>query len=426
MPIGQPTDLIEVLADIASVQADTTHISSHVHHARGYTGTIYYVDATQSDDTGNGLSPDTAKKTIGAAITAASAGDAIAIRAGTYAENVVMNKAAMELWPEMGVVIDGDGTCLTVSAANCKIGTSEGNLVLTPAEDQTGVAVTAGGAGSFFVRAMSIGTLAACGFDVDATGIEMQWCRATGIKAGGKAFDIGAAQIKLYDCSTVGSAATTGFYIGGGTYAKGLLVNCTSAGHSVAGYSLGAGVSGVTLLHCSSGAGDGKWVDTDNANVWSEFTYDDTVYKLTTFTSPATTFNIFKITGAVRVKNIHGHVETAIPNTTSTIHLELYSTGGTIDITDSPGVDIDQAAAGALLVRNGPSDVALSLADPNGTPAVAENTAWKDPSTAIDVVEDDNALTYIRLVLSATLASGAIHWHCEWEPLTNDGFVEAA
>ena len=132
------------------------------------------------------------------------------------------------------------------------------------------------------------------------------------------------------------------------------------------------------------------------------------------------------MTGAVRIKNLHGTVETVIPNTASNIHLEAYSTGGTADITDAPGVDIDSAVAGAILVRNGPATSALALADPNGAPKVEENASFNSPSTEIDVVADNGATTYVRLVLSAALASGAIDWHCHWEPLSDSGFLEAA
>jgi hypothetical protein len=34
--------------------------------------------------------------------------------------------------------------------------------------------------------------------------------------------------------------------------------------------------------------------------------------------------------------------------------------------------------------------------------------------------------TYIRLNITAALAIGAIHWHCNYRPISDDGFVEPA
>ncbi|GAH78807.1 unnamed protein product, partial [marine sediment metagenome] len=39
------------------------------------------------------------------------------------------------------------------------------------------------------------------------------------------------------------------------------------------------------------------------------------------------------------------------------------------------------------------------------------------------LIADADQTTYIRLVISAALASGEIHWHCKYEPLSDGGFV---
>lgn len=49
-----------------------------------YSGTTYYVDASKADDTGNGLTPATAKKTITAAYNLAANGDILQLANGTY------------------------------------------------------------------------------------------------------------------------------------------------------------------------------------------------------------------------------------------------------------------------------------------------------------------------------------------------------
>ncbi len=84
---------------------------------------VHYVDANQSDDTGDGLSWDTADKTIGAAITAASAGDMIRIGPGTYSETV--NASALD---NLAIIGAGPSTILTAGNGNL-LSVGNGTLV---------------------------------------------------------------------------------------------------------------------------------------------------------------------------------------------------------------------------------------------------------------------------------------------------------
>ena len=86
-------------------------------HLTLFGGHIWYVNV-DGDDSNTGQDPDDAFATIGMAITAAGAGDAISIKAGTYTENVDMNLAALELWAEIGATLVG---ALTVSADACRV-----------------------------------------------------------------------------------------------------------------------------------------------------------------------------------------------------------------------------------------------------------------------------------------------------------------
>jgi len=66
--------------------------------------TPIYVDATRPDDTGDGTSWATAKKTIQAGVNVVDVGGTVYIAAGTYAEKVVVNKANLILsGPNAGV-----------------------------------------------------------------------------------------------------------------------------------------------------------------------------------------------------------------------------------------------------------------------------------------------------------------------------------
>jgi hypothetical protein len=398
-----------------------THLD-RTYHVPKFGGDIWYINKGAGADTNSGKRPDQALETIGAGITAMSDGDALSIKAGTYTETGLdLSNDYAEMWCEIGVLIDpASGTALTVSGNSCAI---TGMHKITPAGGATGLAVTGTEchiehgkivAGAIGVLATGAGLMMenyACGFQTTT------------------AYDIQCTQGRLKDCNTKGNAATIGFKINGNVD-TGILKDCTSVGHQTAGFSIATGSADWTLLGCSSGHGDGRWVDVDHANVWVDFHYDDVRHKTTTFADAPTEYNIFKVTGGVRISELWGIVETVIPNTASTIYLELYSSGGTAtpDITDAPGVNIQLAAAGSVLVRLGSSADALVLADPTGTPATAENTSFKDSKSSIDCIADNDGadITYVRLVLSAALASGAIDWHCTWQPLTDDGFLEDA
>src|SRR6516164_6114743 len=50
--------------------------------------TTYYVDASRPNDTGNGLTLATAKKTLNAAVNLMAGGDTLLVKAGTYNEGL--------------------------------------------------------------------------------------------------------------------------------------------------------------------------------------------------------------------------------------------------------------------------------------------------------------------------------------------------
>jgi len=398
-------------------------ITDGIENIPQFGGKIHYVDGGAGSDTNGGNSPNDALLTIGQGFTNASAGDAINIKAGTYTETgltlgVAGTKDYLEMWCEIGTLLDpASGNALTIAGNSCKV---LGQLKITPISTVSGVVVS--GAECVVEDVKVVGGLDC--YSVTGAGTILNRCAAGFPAAGGSGYSLAGARTRLRGCNTVGNTTTYGYKISGNVD-TGVLEDCTSVGHQTSGFYIATGSQDWTLLRCSSGAGDGRWVDVDHANVWSNFSYDDEVHSVTTFAGIPTVYNIFKLTGSVRISSIYGSVETVIPNTASTIYLQLYSSNGIVDMTDAPGVDINQAVQGALLVRNGPSTSELDLANPNALPKMAENTDWRDPNTFIDIVKDNGADTYVRLVLSAALASGAIDWHCHWEPLSDDGFLEA-
>ena len=412
--------------DSAYLAATATTANESAAHIPHFGGEIFYVNKS-GDDANDGSTPHLAKLTIQDAIDSAAAGDAISIKAGTYVEDVTMNKPGLELWPEIGVVFDGTGTCITISADSCKLGRPGDRFVASVAADQIGVLVTAAGTKAFINGAMAIGAANTCGFDIQGSGSELHYCRATGVKATGKAFDIGVSQAKLFDCATTGDTTSYGYYMGGATISRGLVVRCTSAGHQTSGFYLDSNVSLVTVLGCSSGGSDGRWADVDNANVFCDFFFDDVVYATSTLDANNTTkeYNLFKLTGSVEITALDAHVSTVLSDNHTNCYVDLYSTTAAASISLATGLTLSSAPVGSVLYRAGAVTSVLTYLSSSQPRVGAAPLADYDDFV---LVADESADTYIRFIHTTTNApsSGAIHWHVKWRPLTDDGYLEAA
>jgi len=417
--IGNKTDTISGDSLISNIKLATGGGSGHI---KLFAGDIYYVDTTQTDDTGDGITPETAKKTIGAAITEASAGDAINVRAGIYTENVTISDNSVELWCDIGTIIDGDATCLTVSGDNCKINNGIGSCKITPATDQVGINITGENCQARNVRVKGA-TDAGNSWNLAGGGAILHECRASGIKTGNKGFNITSNGNKLYYCGTIGSTTSYGYYFSG-SIKNGLLVGCTSSGHQTSGFYIATDVSAYTLLNCSSGAADGKWRDIDDANVWSNFAFDNTLYKVWT-AAGATSTNLFKVTGTVQIEKIYGHVTTVLSADVDTLKLDLNSTAGANDITDT--IDPASAPVGSLLIKDDDALESLAVyssATNNVIEQSTSNQSGQQPIVAFDLQQEAGEDTYIRVTQTGIGASGQIHWHVIYKPVTDDGFIE--
>lgn len=414
---GAVTDADTLMQYTKQVVTYTEDPSGSVANVPQFSGVIYYVDAAQPDDTGDGFSPSTAKKTIGAAISEASDGDAITIKAGTYTETGLdLNNNAVELWCEIGAVIDpATGTALTVSGNYCKI---RGHLDIDVAAAQIGVLVS----GDYCDISSVIVLNGGVGFHI--TGIDVILCDCIAELQTSIGFDIDGNRGRFISCSTVGNGSTTGFNIGNSADI-GVLRNCTSANHQTSGFTIEAGSANWTLLGCSSGGGDGKWVDTDTANVWSDFHYDDMAEKTLTFdASGATSANLFRVYGTVLITELSGRVETVLSADIGTGMLDLYDGTNTVDVTDSPGPSFSSVPAESFIHKIDDAGTQIAIEDSSQVRLYEDATKFgEDPH--FQVTAKDGAASYIRFTYGDTGTSGAIHWHCKWKPLTPDGFVEA-
>lgn len=87
------------------------------------------------------------------------------------------------------------------------------------------------------------------------------------------------------------------------------------------------------------------------------------------------------------------------------------------------GQSVEQVV-GTVYAKESTSGDPLEVGEPDTTPAIVENASFNDPRNPIILIEDDGADIYIQAVISDAVASGVIHWHVEWEPITDDGFIE--
>jgi len=232
-------------------------------HVPKFSGSIWFVDAAQADDTGAGTDPHNAKKTIGAAYALCSAGDAITIKAGTYTEqDIHIALSAIELWCEIGVIIDpAANTGLIMSGDFCRI---KGGLKITPGAGEVGL--LASGSESEFDNIKVIG--GATGIQITGTGVILNEC-AVGFPTT-TAYSIQGEQTRIRNSNTVGNTTTRGFYVNNAV-STGVLSNCTSTGHETAGYQIDASCTDWTIINCSSGGGDGDRVDNGTDNFWAGF-----------------------------------------------------------------------------------------------------------------------------------------------------------
>lgn len=174
----------------------------------GYSAT-YYVDKARPDDSGNGLSWDTAKRTIQAAVDAASASDTILVRPGVYDE---------------GTRISPDSYLYNrlVCTKNLAIESTDGaeTTVIMGARDATDTSYQGTGAAAVRCVYMTTGTLKGFTLTGGASGSETTdviHCR------GGGLYSPNAATPVLYDCIVSNNAARRGGGAYGGTFHRSLI-----------------------------------------------------------------------------------------------------------------------------------------------------------------------------------------------------------
>ena len=410
-------------------------------HIPKFGGEIWYINKSAGDNGNSGTRPDDAFETIGAGIAAMGDGDALTIKAGTYTETGLnLSNAGAEMWFDIGAVLDpASGTCLTVSGNYCRVTCREGALKITPATNQTGVLVT----GQFCYLAeirvscfiTNEATSADIGFDIGevgttkGSGCDMRRCRVSSPDVA--AFKIQGDKVKLENCCTGGGSnvatySSIGFWMTN-SCDKTRVKSCGSQGHGASSFQVDTGCTNGVIENCYSGGGDGKWTDADDSFIWSSFSYPETKYATQTFAGGGGgSTNLFKVIGTVEIMKIYGHVITALNADVDNLNLEFDADGTSVDITSA--VDVSSAPVGSFFLKNDEASEALVYESSAAASIIEAPTGFKAQQVISPFILNAKAgsNSYITADYSGTATNGAIHWHIEWKPLTDDGFVEPA
>ena len=253
----------EAIADAIA----TSDWGESVNHIPRFTGEVLYVAGSTGNDSNSGIYPDSGLATIGAAITAASAGGYLKVFADSFTEAVNLSKNGLELHGEIGAIITGaSGVPLTISADYCRVD----EIILTPAAGQIGLVVT----GDYNkIRIIRItGGLTAV--QDTGTGNEITLVAAEEYTATG--FDLQGPSGYVCDCLAKSSQASTrGFYLSNTAADRTVVNRSTSVNNDTAGFEIVADVVNAVIVNCSESPTCGARVDNGTNTSWRNHSRTD-------------------------------------------------------------------------------------------------------------------------------------------------------
>ena len=340
--------------------------------------------------------------------------------AGTYTETGInLNKNAVELWMEIGVIIDpASGVALTISGDYCKV---KGEHLITP-DSAVGLLVSGTGC------VVSDGSIVGGTSCVSVTGIG---CAVNNYSAGAPSvngFSLSGAQTRLTNCATVGTTTSYGYHVSGGAD-NGAIKYCTSAGHQTSSFYIDTGSAAWTVLNCSSGAGDGRFKDVDEANVWTNFSFANIVeaeLDITQGSADTYEYNLFTVTGTVKITSLYAVVEDALTGSNTNVYMDIFSANGSEVLSKNTTLTLGAAVKGSFLAKLDKADKVLSFFDATGTPGMVDEIDAK--SEGFRLIEDRtggaHVATYVRFIHTTDGAStGEMDVYITFEPESDDGWL---
>ena len=331
------------IIDGLTTQAVESACRDATDHIPGSVGDRYYVSTTGSDSySGNRKFPF---RTIGKAFLAVLNGDFITIKAGTYTETGLDCTAdAIEMCFEVGAIIDpATGTSLTISGDYVHV---ECNLNITPAAGVVGLLVTGSnclienvhiqGGGVAFRAITGVGNIFSYSGGVDYT--------LTG-------FELRSDGNRLNNCLAQGTGVNTTGYLVNTNALDCHFRECDSVDNWKGSWNIVTGSSGCSAIKCISGGNDGRWIDVDDGSDFTDLAYAKIKRKSITLDG-STDYNLFVITGSVKIEYIWGHITQVIGAATTAVSLQLFPTAGAaIQITSLAGSALSAMPVGTIVSK---------------------------------------------------------------------------
>lgn len=231
---------------------------------------VWYVDGTNGHANYDGLSRLSAFSTINAAISAASAGDAIHIAEDTYDEaiSIPAGLTGLQIYCERGVYLINTtpGTVVAIAATCVRW---EGGII--EQNGQTGMEVN----GQWFYGKNIQAYNCNIGFDMNAKFPLLINCRAN--LPGAAGFDISEESGYYLDCICIGQAGARGFYLSHMNALNNMLLRCVTENCTAAGYETVALANGNMFKDCSHSSLCGGPIDAGGNNTWASHSEDSQI-----------------------------------------------------------------------------------------------------------------------------------------------------
>lgn len=232
--------------------------------------TTWFVDSTNGSDNYSGRSRTSAFATIGAAVSAAAAGDRIRISRDTYDEAVSIpaGLVGLEIICEPGATLTNStpGTVVAIAADAVRW---KGGLISQTG--QTGMEIN----GGWFLGEDIRAYICTIGFDMNGAHPVMVNCRTNQTTSSG--FDISEDSGFYIHCDVHGDAASRGFYLSHTNAHYNILRRCSTLGCTAGGYECVAGADENVFDCCSQSVLCAGPTDAGASNTWASHNTDSQI-----------------------------------------------------------------------------------------------------------------------------------------------------